>query len=254
MDMNKKFVFACKKASEPSRKALVLAPLTYLACPWIIPFVLGWAIGFYGALIGLPTETIRAFVVTIARIASPLALLLMTIFLVNRYKGHLLGSRWKSNLSSRLWVGLKWSIPYILFGSISVFIPEHRAEHLRSYFLQEELSSQSITPIVVALTSANTLTATFLEEVIFRGMLQQHIKKFISPRRSVLITASIFTLAHFAKFLTNPFSFGDIVAWFLVGIFAGFAFNKHNSCISAFIPHLVFNLKYIMIVPLILTL
>ena len=147
---------------------------------------------------------------------------------------------------------MKWSIPFIIFIGLVTLAPEGRDVMLKRYLLENKLSLENITIISVILTSAGILIASFLEELIFRGMIQQHIKKFVTPRLSVFITAGIFAIAHFGQFFIIPVSLGSVVTWFVAGIFTGFAFNRYNSCISSFIPHLVFNLKFIIVVPLML--
>jgi membrane protease YdiL (CAAX protease family) len=91
-----------------------------------------------------------------------------------------------------------------------------------------------------------------LEELVFRGMIQQHMKKYAGPRISVLITAGIFAIAHLGNILFSPGALSQVATLFLLGILTGFAFNKYNSCISSFIPHFVFNLRFIIVVPLML--
>jgi membrane protease YdiL (CAAX protease family) len=152
-----------------------------------------------------------------------------------------------------LWVGLKWSILFIVLVGDGVRDPVIRTNWLNSYLLANEIPLENITLKIVILISASLLVGSFLEELIFRGMIQQHIKQSVTPRISVLITAGIFTIVHFGNFFFIPWSLRAVLLWFLLGIFTGFAFNKYNSCISSFIPHLVFNLKHIIVVPLMLT-
>lgn len=158
----------------------------------------------------------------------------------------------ENNLYSELKTGLKWSIPYIAGGIISALNPQYRDVWLKYYLLFNSLSLEKITVEIVILISAVVLIGTFLEELMFRGMIQQYIKKFTTPRISVLITAGIFAIAHCGHFFSLSVSLDDVVALFVLGILTGFAFNKYNFRISSFIPHLVFNLKFIIFVPVML--
>jgi membrane protease YdiL (CAAX protease family) len=236
----------------PSLETVVLMPLIYLCGISPIAFVSSSILGFFGAAAGIPREKLDSVLKANMPVVFFLFVLLLTVFLVKRYSAHFFAGSWKNNLYSRCWVGLKWSILFIIFVGLGVLIPETRAVWLEHYLLTYELSLENITPIIVILISAEMLVGSFLEELIFRGMIQQYIKKFVTPRKSVLITAGIFALAHFGIFLSTPVSLIPIGLWFLAGIFTGFAFNKSNSCISSFIPHLVLNLKDIIIVPLII--
>lgn len=250
MNTNHKFVFTYKTAKTPSLKTVVLTPLIYLFGSLAFGGVMGFTIWFWSVALGIPLEKVISS--GINQCIELVFLLFITVFLVKRYSGYFFSGSWKINLYSNLKTGLKWSIPFIILTGIFVLIPEIRAELLENYLLENNLSVENITIITAILISAGVLVASFLEELIFRGMIQQYIKKFVSPRISVLITAGIFTLAHFGYFFFIPVSFGDVGSWFIGGIFTGFAFNKANSCISSFITHLVFNIKHIVIVPLML--
>jgi membrane protease YdiL (CAAX protease family) len=218
-----------------------------------IALVIGSTVGFYSVAFGISLEKLESFLKAITDVTLFFFYLIMTISLVKRYSGYLFSGSWKINFYSHLKTGLKWSIPFIFLIGIGVLNPETRAEWIKTYFLEFSLSQENITIGNIILLSAHLLAATFLEELIYRGMIQQYIKKLVTPRISVLITASIFTLAHFGHFFIIPVSLGNVGFWFIVGIFTGFAFNKANSCISSFIPHLVYNLRSIIIVPLMLT-
>jgi len=247
------FVFTYKPTKTPSLKAVILTLLTYLLGSLAIVVVILFNVGVHGVAFGISIEKLESFVGAITHITSFFFFLIMTIFLVKRYSGYLFSGSWKINLYSHLKTGLMWSIPFIILTGIIVLIPEARAESLNFYLLENNLSWENITIMIVILISAETLIVSFLEELIFRGMIQQYISKFVTPVISILITAGIFTLAHFGKFFFLPVSLGNVGYWFIAGIFTGFAFNKTKSCISSFIPHLVGNLKQIIIVPLMLT-
>ncbi len=247
-----KISVSVKRVEDPSLKAIVFTPLIYLLGSTAIVFVDAFTVGFYVAAFGISLEKLESFLIPIAHATLFFFFLIMTIFLVKRYSGYLFSGSWKINFYSHLKTGLKWSIPFIFVTGIGILIPETRAEWTKIYLSDINLSQENITIGNIFIFSAEILVATFLEELIFRGMIQQYIKKLVTPRISVLITAGIFTLAHFGEFLIHPVSLSKIVSWFIMGIFTGFAFNKANSCISSFIPHLVGNLEFIILVPLML--
>jgi len=247
-DSSDDFVFIYKTAKTPSIKAVVLTSLIYFFSSFVIHF----SIAFWCVAFGIPLEKAQSY--GIMEFAELLFLIIITILLMKAYSGYLFSGSWKINFYNNLKTGLKWSTLFIFVISISVLDPENRAALIKNYFLQNGFSQDNITIIIVILTSATTLVATFLEELIFRGMIQQYINKIVTPRISVLITAGIFTLIHLPNFFFIPVDpVGHAASLFILGIFTGFAFNKANSCISSFIPHLVFNMKYIIIVPLMLT-
>jgi membrane protease YdiL (CAAX protease family)/RNA polymerase subunit RPABC4/transcription elongation factor Spt4 len=236
----------------PSLKAIVLTPLIYLFSPFLVALVIGVIIGLVGTAIGIPRAKLIFVAIVTSNAASFFIFLLMSIFLLKSYGSYFFSGSWKTNLCSRIKTGFKWSIPFIVVIGLATLVPEGRDGMLKSFLLMNKLSLETITIELVILISAGWLIATFLEELIFRGMIQRHIKKYTTSRISVLISAGIFTIAHLGHFFIMPVSLGNLVAWFVIGIFTGFAFNRYNSCISSFIPHLVVNLKFIIVVPLML--
>ena len=250
--MNDEFVFILKKTRKtPSLKAVILAPLIYLLGSIAFVGVYVFTVSFYSALFGISLEKHASFLAAVIHFLSFLFFLILTIFLVKRYSSYLFSGSWRINFYNNLKTGLKWSIPFVFFIGIGVLA---RVEWTKSYLSHINLPQEDITVGNILIFSAETLVATFLEELIFRGMIQQYVKKLVTPRISVIITAGIFTLGHFGNFLFQPVSLGAVCFWFLVGILTGFAFNKTNSCISAFIPHLMANANCIIISPLILIL
>ena len=235
-----------KESKSPTLKTVVLMPIIYL----FGSFAIGYTIGFWNfANYILLNKAKSSGIIDCCLLVFYLFLI---VFLVKRYSGYFFSGSWKINTYSNLETGLKWSIPFIFIIGHGVSTPEIRSEWLKFYLMENNLSKEDITAITAILISAVLLVASFLEELIFRGLIQQYIKKFVTPGVSVLITAGIFTLAHFGNFFFIPFSLGDVGLWFIGGIFTGFAFNMSNSCISSFIPHLVYNIKFIVIVPLML--
>jgi membrane protease YdiL (CAAX protease family) len=220
-----------------SLESVVLMPIIYL---------------FGSVAIGVLVGGISAEAPEIASGVIFLFVLVLTIVSVKRYSGYFFPGSWKINFYDNLKIGFNWSILFVILTGIGASNPEIRAKWLNYYLTLHNLSQENITNIAIILISAVILIASFLEELIYRGMIQQYIKKFLRAEISVLITAGIFTLAHFVHFLTMPFSIGDVGALFICGVLTGFAFNKANSCISSSIPHLVFNIKYIVIIPLML--
>jgi len=237
----------------PSLKTVILMPLIYLFAAYPISFMTGLYMEFTGMPMGTPEKPTGGFLIATALLAV-FFFLTITWLLMKRYSNYFLTDAWKINFYSHLAVGLKWSIPAIvltgLIGySYGLFDTDARLSMIDGYLKQHGVTLEIISGTLVILLSVRILVQTFLEELIFRGMIQQHIKKFVSPRKSVLITAVIFSLSHFS---TIPMSFPIFGFGFVVGILTGFAFNKFSSCISSFIPHLLFNINHIIIVPLIL--
>ena len=214
----------------PTLKTVVLLPIIYVFGSFAIPGVIGFTIGFWDFANNIPLD--KAKLSGITEFCELVFFLFLTVFLVKRYNQYFFSGSWKINIYSNLETGLKWSIPFIIIIGHGVSNLEIRSEWLKIYLMEYDLSKEDITTITAISISAGFLVASFLEELIFRGLIQQYIKKFVNPGISVLITAGIFTLVHFGKFFFFPFSFGEVGFWFIAGILTGFAFNMSNSCIS----------------------
>lgn len=235
----------------PSLKTVILMPLIYLFGMFPIDFVAGFFMALIGMPVGTPEKLAGGFLIVMALLGIFFCLMI-TWLLMKRYSTYFFTDAWKVNFYSHLAVGLKWSIPVIVFTGFIVygsFNTDFRLSMIKAYLATNRVPLENISGTLLILLSVSVLVQTFLEELIFRGMIQQHIKKFVSPRKSVLITAVIFTLSHFFSY---PIIFFNVGLWFVAGILTGFAFDKFNSCISSFIPHLLLNIKNIIIIPAIL--
>ena len=249
--MNNEFVYTYKTpAQTPSLKAVVFAPIIYLFGTFALSFVIGFSIAYWSTITGISEEKFLSS--EIVDFGLLIFCLFMIVFLVKRFGEHLFLGYWKNNFYSQIKTGLKWSIPYIILCSFLLISPVSREGLLEAYLYENNLLLENITILNTTLISTTTLVGTFLEELIFRGMIQRYINNFVNPRISVLIASFIFTIAHIGNFLLFYTSIVNIASVFMIGIFTGFAFNKANSCISAFIPHLVANSTSIIIVPIML--
>jgi len=77
------------------------------------------------------------------------------------------------------------------------------------------------------------IAAPILEELLFRGVILDGLLKKYSPVKSILISSTIFGLAHL-----NPWQF---VAAFVIGIFAGWIYYKSRSLSLTIIIHASVN-------------
>jgi membrane protease YdiL (CAAX protease family) len=94
------------------------------------------------------------------------------------------------------------------------------------------LSSSSIYELIFVVVIIALIPA-FVEELLFRGLIQRSIEKATSPMRSAVITGIIFGAYHF-----NPFSFIPLAA---IGIFLGLLTVRTGSIWTSVIAHFVNN-------------
>ena len=77
------------------------------------------------------------------------------------------------------------------------------------------------------------LLAPILEEVIFRGFLFKMWRKLLSPAKTILITAIVFSLMHF-----NP---SQYCVALVIGVLAGFFRHKTGGLLAPILVHAIYN-------------
>lgn len=85
------------------------------------------------------------------------------------------------------------------------------------------------------------LLAPAIEELLFRGFLQNWIKTFVNKKFAIAIVAALFALFHFtpAQGIGNITIIGSL---FVFSIFLGLVYERQKSLISAITLHASFNL------------
>lgn len=105
------------------------------------------------------------------------------------------------------------------------------------------------TPIFFALAMTTALTRPILEEIIFRGIIQNYSTKSLGPIFGIAITSILFSLIHF-KMGYGIANFEIIIRTFIFSLFAGYLYLKTKSLISCSVFHITNNILYL--IPLIL--
>ncbi|NGX37509.1 MAG: hypothetical protein K1000chlam2_00665 [Chlamydiae bacterium] len=93
--------------------------------------------------------------------------------------------------------------------------------------------------LVFALLSILVL-APFIEEFLFRGVLQTYCKKRLGPHAAIIISALLFSLFH----ISTGQGLGNIslvVSLFLLGGFLGFLYERQGSLWAPIGLHMAFN-------------
>ena len=106
--------------------------------------------------------------------------------------------------------------------------------------VQQVRLSQS-DPVLYMLTALSIVTLVpFVEEVLFRGFLQQYLKNHLSVFASVVVTAVVFAFFHFSmeQGWTNV---ELIAALFTFSLFLGYIREKSQSLNGSILLHGIFN-------------
>ena len=116
--------------------------------------------------------------------------------------------------------------------------------HFQSYeqvavrYLKESL--QAPPQAAMALISVIVI-APIAEELLFRGTLQQYLKKFCSLKTAILLTAIIFACFHFSL-SQNLGNLSLIPSLFIFSCFLGYTYERQGSIFASIGLHLTFNL------------
>mgnify|MGYP000285199434 CR=1 FL=1 len=141
-------------------------------------------------------------------------------------------------------------IVYIISGT-GLFLLMSGLVYISSNFLNIELAKNSIEPI---LQSSNLSVYVFvllsllvvgpLEELFFRGVLQQHFKKSFTTKMSVIIASFLFSIMHLTSMIgrTGILGYsGYLLLLFFGGVLLGISYEKTDNLLVPMVIHGVYN-------------
>ncbi|MGH2611940.1 MAG: lysostaphin resistance A-like protein, partial [Rhabdochlamydiaceae bacterium] len=120
------------------------------------------------------------------------------------------------------WVGIISQICDFLLETLFNF---QTYEQVAVRYLKENL--QSPPQLLLALISI-IIIAPIVEELLFRGTLQQYLKKFLSVKTSIALTAVIFSCFHFSS-SQGIGNFSLIPSLFVFSCFLGYIYERQGS-------------------------
>ncbi len=104
-------------------------------------------------------------------------------------------------------------------------------------FLKNNTSSLPTLFFALALI---VIAAPFIEEFLFRGCLQNFLRKIMGVKLSIMLTSLFFSLLHFS-FSQQASNFPLLVSLFIFSLYLGFVYEKTRSLSSSIILHMTFN-------------
>lgn len=116
---------------------------------------------------------------------------------------------------------------YILFSKL--FLPEY-IEFLKNR-LPVLINTSQLVNLLISL-----FIGTFIEEMIYRGVLQNKLCNTISPFVSIILISLLFAFMHYAKGNFNIQSF-DLIGVFIDSIIYGLIFFNTNNLFVSWIAH-----------------
>lgn len=105
----------------------------------------------------------------------------------------------------------------------------------------QQLKQTADSELLFLLTALSmVILIPFLEELLFRGLLQTWMRRYLGRVGAVLLTSVFFALAHYSseQGMTNISLLGTLYAF---SLFLGFLYERQQSLIGPYALHAVFN-------------
>lgn len=133
------------------------------------------------------------------------------------------------------WVGV---VSQICDFILEAFFNFKSYEQVAVKYLKDNLES----PLQMALALLSiVIIAPIVEELLFRGTLQQFLKKYFSVKTSIIFTSLIFACFHFSA-TQGLGNFSLIPSLFTFACFLGYTYERQGSIFASIALHLTFNL------------
>lgn len=102
-----------------------------------------------------------------------------------------------------------------------------------------KMSTGSYATFIIAIIVI-IIVAPVIEEFIFRGCIQNFLRRKIGAKASIIVTALFFAFMHFS-ISQKASNFPLITSLFAFSLYLGFIYEKTRSLISPIVLHLTFN-------------
>lgn len=181
-------------------------------------------------------------------LSLPLAVLgLVTLVWVRIRFGTIRPLRGPGSASARDWlVAAGWGVAVFVAVNIVFALLVQLIATVAGFELpepQEELRRTAIDPAMAPwfLLSA-VIVAPLAEELYFRGMLFQALRRRSGPWLAISVSAMVFAAAHVLQEGAAPAGVLAFVMILPAGFFLGWVFERHKNLAVPIVVHLVFNL------------
>lgn len=230
----------------------------YLSCSLFIPILASHFLAYFFPQIGKPEfgalTTMTPTRIAYSQVAALLAsALFFTLFcLLQKDKASMRGV-WKrartppSSIKTDIGMGMMaWlvSFPIVsIVGTIADLLINwlfglQKYEQVAVKYLKNSLESNFLITLLALITII--LAAPVIEEFLFRGFLQNFLKRHVGTKAAILLTAFTFSLFHFS--LSQDLGNIPLVAsLFALALFLGFIYERQQSLFASIALHITFN-------------
>jgi len=166
----------------------------------------------------------------------------------NREKMKLIwkSSTGKSSIFSDILAGI---CMWVLAFPIAIFVAN--SVELITYFVTKNVSQDQVAvryfklsmgyPHLILLSSLLIVfLAPCIEELLFRGFLQNYLKRYVGAKSAILLTAFSFALFHYGSSQGSG-NISLLLSLFVFAWFLGFIYEKRGSLFSSIALHMTFN-------------
>ena len=205
---------------------------------------------FY-SFFGKFTNINKQAIVTISYFLSTIAFLCL-LFVYLKYLGNDFFQKIFKRSNSSIFSDIKFGFfiwPLAYFGTL--FISQLIETIILLFLKVEKIPNQSVSNLLQNLSTSPTLliilsifiviVAPTIEELLFRGFLQNYLKKITTQKTSIIITSIIFSLVHFSA-SQGIANIVILISLVYLSLILGWVYEKRKSLISCISLHAVFNL------------
>lgn len=160
----------------------------------------------------------------------------------------------QKRLFKSIWAGfVGWvvSYPYVLVSSV---VTSAIAKWIWGYSHLEQVAVKQLkmtmnnTPLFLAMIFVVAILVPFMEEYLFRGLLQNVLKRHFGRVWAIILTAIIFAMVHFAPSQGGTGNFQLVLSLLALAGFLGFVYERERTLWASITLHATFNTINILVI------
>lgn len=214
----------------PNIKAVVILFLLFVLYSLVVGIFFGAGLAILNGL-NMKSQLATSFLNLLAYVIPQLLLIRYAIKKIKRHSYHQVRVDFNKVQA--------WLVPVVIFSAIALVVLLDRVASwipmpisVQKFF--EKIFTKDILTVITLV-----IAAPILEEIFARGIVLKGLLKNYSPRKSILISAILFSALHL-----NPW---QAIPAFLGGLFIGWVYYKTRSIIPAIIIHATINITAILL-------
>lgn len=159
---------------------------------------------------------------------------------------------WKAKFQDFFIACMSWVLSYPLVVAVGQIVAifllfTYQNVEPEQVAVKQIKTASTSTPLLVILVLCVIFVVPMIEELLFRGFLQNWLKKFMGQWKAVALTSFIFALFHFSP----SQGMGNIellISLFVLSCFLGFVYERQKSLWAPICLHAIFNAVSIMLI------